>query len=184
MRPALRPGVRRCALAATLLVVAAFGARWLKPRLVFNSTASVPTGLYWRSLEPRALRRGGLVLVAMPDHLRELLQQRYVDGALVPEGLRELLRARYAGPALLLKPIAALAGDRICIQNGRLLVDGRDLGGICTEACPLPPVPICRSLSEHEIYLAATHARSLDSRYLGPVDMAALRGHVNPIFTW
>ena len=141
--------------------------------LLWNWTPSLPRGLYWMATQAPAPRAtpGTLVAFAVPAGVRDLVRER-----------------RYLPPgALLVKPIVATAGDRVCTDGGTLLVNGRRLGAILTEDTagrPLPHATACGPVPDGWLYVASHYAKSFDSRTFGPVRTADLRATVTPLWTY
>lgn len=137
-----------------------------RPLLVWNATASVPTGLY--RIVARKPHRGSLVVIQLSEPLRTLLR------GYIPTG------------ALLIKPVAALHGDTLCRHgnvvsiNNRIVALARDLDDA---GRPLPRWRGCRPLEKTAVAVISRHPDSLDSRYFGPVDWAHLVGLAIPVWT-
>jgi type IV secretory pathway protease TraF len=124
---------------------------------------------------------------------RQAPAERAAPGILVafavPDGVRELVHERRYLPlgAMLVKPVVATAGDRVCTDGGMLAVNGRSLGTILTEDTagrPLPQVPLCGPVPEGWVYVASHYAKSFDSRTFGPIRVADLRATVSPLWTY
>ncbi len=139
-------------------------------QLIWNRTASLPLGIYAR-LPIGNLRRGDEVALRVPASVRQLVRER----GYLPEA------------GLLVKPIAAMAGDTVCRRGDLLLINGAPFGAVRThdsEGRPLPSFGGCRVLGEHDVFLASAHPRSFDSRTFGPVDVRALQSKVTPLWTY
>jgi conjugative transfer signal peptidase TraF len=153
---------------AALGLVAMASSNTRSPCLVFNASDSVPRGWYAITAVDQ-LRVGEVVLVRLPGQARAFAAQR----GYLPIGVP------------LLKPIAALAGQRVCIQHGEVYVDGHWMAQALARdghGRKLPAWCMCRALGEDEVFLLATHAAaSFDSRYFGPIDRAFIRGRASPI---
>lgn len=140
------------------------------PRLMWNATASVPTGLY--ALHPGgSRRRGELVAAAPPEPLASYL----AAGGYLPRGVP------------LLKHVAALPGQRVCRAGGAILIDGR-LAGQARQhdrrGRPLPVWTGCRTLAASELFLMNMAAPdSLDGRYFGPLPASSVLGRATPLWT-
>lgn len=137
------------------------------PRIVWNASPSVPTGLYQISSGP--IRRGDLVLVRLPQPVAAMAD-RY---GYLPR------------PAFLLKPVAALAGDRVCRWRLRVTVRGtftalaasRDKHGH-----RLPTWNGCILLGAGDVFVLAADMRSFDGRYFGPLPRANIAGRARAIW--
>jgi conjugative transfer signal peptidase TraF len=140
------------------------------PLLLLNLTPSVPRGLYLVTPCP-TVTRGMLVVVPPPASVAALLVAR---GYLAPQ-------------TPLLKPVAALAGDEVCIDDTGVRINGvwmTHVDTADTSGRPLPSWQGCVTLPEGEVFLLSTwHAHSLDSRYFGPVPVAQLLGKATPVWT-
>jgi conjugal transfer pilin signal peptidase TrbI len=141
-------------------------AAWLvaQQHLLFNFTASLPYTVVWLHPGATALHRGDLIVY------------------------------RYAGEALMqvrpgqrfFKRIAGVPGDRVSVEERRVLVNGAEVGiarqytrdGQRLE--PLPPGVIAAGY----FYVQGTHAMSFDSRYRasGLVHASQILGRVDVIF--
>ena len=140
------------------------------PRLMWNATASVPTGLY--AIRPGGDRQlGELVAVAPPEPLAGFL----ADGGYLPRGVP------------LLKHVAAMPGQRVCRLGVVITVDGRRLG-LAREQDRrgrlLPSWSGCRAIAQGELFLMNPAAPdSLDGRYFGPLPAASVLGRATPLWT-
>jgi len=139
------------------------------PRFIWNSSASVPVGLY--VLSPEMPRIGGMVAVHMPIHARQMAEDR-----------------RYLpANALLLKPIAAMPGDRVCYRQKRIFINGR-VGATAafhdTAQRLMPVWQGCRRLQASEIFVLSPQQNSFDSRYFGPIRRDAVVGVARPVVTF
>jgi conjugative transfer signal peptidase TraF len=153
-------------MAVGLTMLVASGAH-STPRLVFNASESVPRGWY-AIAEVGRPQPGDYVLVQLPQAVRVFAAQRGYLPARVP----------------LIKPVAAVGGQRVCVDSGTVRVDGVAVARTLASdgnGRPLPKLTLCRVLSEDEVFLLATASpASFDSRYFGPVDRSFLRGQANP----
>lgn len=151
------------ALAAALVAL-------LASHLIWNWTPSLPRGLYWLS-RGEAPEVGRLMAFPVPVGVRALVHER-----------------RYLPPgAVLVKPVVAVAGDRVCAIDGSFWVNGRSLGRIPTEDSagrPLPHFEGCGAVARGLVYVASHYATSFDSRTFGPVATADVRGRVTPLWTY
>ena len=140
------------------------------PRLLFNTTASAPIGLY--VVAPGRFVPGDLVAVSPPPHLQRWLAARRYLPANVP----------------LLKIVAAAQGRQVCGVDGGLYIDGRRRA----TAKPrdrlgrrLPVFTGCRRLGAGEVFLLNADAPdSLDSRYFGPIPQKGVIGRARAVWTW
>jgi len=140
------------------------------PRLVWNASASAPVGLYW--VKPEApILRGDLVLATPPDTARRLAAERGYLPAGVP----------------LVKRVAALSGDLVCVDEGEVRFGGRHVAWTISadrQGRPLPQWDGCRSLLDGEVFLLmADVPDSFDSRYFGPVGWDQIAGRLVPLWT-
>ena len=138
------------------------------PLLVWNVSPSVPVGLY--HVVRRSARRGDLVLVELSGRVRKLTTAR---GYLAPR-------------SLLIKPVAAIAGDRVCRFGSRVWISGH--AGVTAHAAdaldrPLPAWRGCRILRSSQLFVLALSADSFDGRYFGPIAVRSVVGIAVPIWT-
>lgn len=152
-----------------VLTVGVSAAVPVAPRLLWNSTASVPVGLYRLRAED-GLHVGDLAALRLPDRLALLLSQR----GYLPFGVP------------LLKPVAALPGQTVCRANGSITIDGRPVGDTLTNDHRGRPLPVwqgCHRLMRGEIFVMnPAEPRSLDGRYFGPLPVSTVMGRAIPIW--
>lgn len=94
------------------------------------------------------------------------------------------------GGAPLLKPVVAKAGDIVDLSANGISVDGVLLPNTAplsrdTKGRPLQPWPFGRySVASGTVWVGSSyHARSFDSRYFGPIPLAAIRHRLKRLFT-
>lgn len=161
----LRPGI--IAAAAVALTVAATA--WPPPLLiVWNTTASVPIGLY--VVARGTPQRGDLLVIHLPTPVEALAVARAILPLRTP----------------VLKPVAAVAGDLVCRRgavitiNGRVAAIARRRDGHDND---LPVWQGCGRLSASHVFILAPHPDSFDSRYYGPLLLRLARGVARPLLT-
>jgi conjugative transfer signal peptidase TraF len=155
---------------AVITIAAVFATIIAPPRvlLVWNTTASVPVGLYVVS---RATpRRGDLFVIQLPPEMETLAVSRAILTPNTP----------------VLKPIAALSGDRVCRWGAAVTINGR-LAAIARRFDrrdrTLPIWQGCRLLSASQVFVLALNPESFDSRYYGPLHIQLGRGVAHPLMT-
>jgi type IV secretory pathway protease TraF len=128
-----------------------------------NTSPSVPRGLYRYVATDTPLERGELVRIPA-----------------VAFG-----RAWWARWLPLLKPVVAIAGDVVCVTTDELWVRGVSYGPVYQthRGKSLPVFWGCHALEHGTIFVASQEEKSLDSRYIGPVQADTAR-RVVPLWTW
>jgi len=148
-----------------LAIVALIVSTVLRPRLwlVYNVSDSAPRGLYVVD-ESTEVRVGIYVVARLPASSATLAAERgYLPGT-VP----------------VLKQVAAVAGQAVCVRNGVVYIDGAVIArtlDVDRRHRPLRPWNGCRVLLPHELFLLNPgNPASFDSRYFGPLDVSFVRG--------
>ncbi|MFM0718912.1 S26 family signal peptidase [Paraburkholderia strydomiana] len=147
------------------------------PRLVYNPSDSVAVGWYrvdplarHAGSPPSALRPGRIVLVPLPADAAALAARRGYLPLRIP----------------LLKPVAAVAPQRVCIRKGIVRIDGVPMAAVLhTDGMgrSLHAWPDCRRLYPGELFLlSTTNPASFDSRYFGPVRASDVIGMAHPVW--
>ncbi|MCY1286851.1 conjugative transfer signal peptidase TraF [compost metagenome] len=139
------------------------------PRFVYNASDSVPIG--WYRIDPAdPLATGDLVLVQLPPDAMTLAAQRGYLPANVP----------------LLKSVAAVPPQHVCVQDDQMLVDDQVVARRLRQdrqGRALPAWRACRRLVGDELFLLSTaNPESFDSRYFGPVSARAVIGRAQPLW--
>ena len=137
------------------------------PVVLWNASPSVPIGLYRLTSGPPLT--GALAVIRLPDPFRILAETRgYLRNG-----------------ALLIKPVAAGAGDTVCRRgplvtiNGRMAAHTRTLDAV---GRPLPAWSGCFRLAASDIFVLSADPDSFDSRYMGPIDRAHVVGIAQPVW--
>ena len=164
---AIRATVATATIFSTLFVAVA----WLKPapRLLWNASASAPTGLY-RVDAGAPPRLGDLVAIAPPPALGMFLAQR----GYLPRGVP------------LLKRVAGLPGALVCRSGVFVTVNGVAVARALARDRANRPLPVwtgCRIIGSDELFLVNAARDSLDGRYFGPLSATGLLGTAHPILT-
>ena len=140
-------------------------------QIVYNPSDSVPPG--WYRVGPAdSLQVGSIVLARLPASAAELAAQR----GYLPSGIP------------LLKRIAAVAPQRVCVNGATVRIDDVPVTVVMRadgRGRPLLAWQQCRRLAHGELFLMSnTHPASFDSRYFGPVRASDVIGSAQPIWTW
>jgi conjugative transfer signal peptidase TraF len=137
-----------------------------RPQYVLNLSRSAPVGFY--RLDATPLRPGAFAVVLLGQPWRDLARSR---GYLLSK-------------AWLIKPVAALAGDRICRLGQMITINGR-FAAIAQLADKrgraLPQWQGCNTLVDGEMFLLSDREGSFDGRYFGVTPHAALISRAVPV---
>lgn len=142
----------------------------VKRILVWNATASVPTGLYLL----RGGRRpaaGDRVAIDPPPALQSYLEER----GYLPSGVP------------LVKEVAAKKGDTVCRRGLAVSVNGRIVGRARLRDSAGRDLPVwqgCRTIAADEIFVMNPKApASFDGRYFGVLARDRIIGRAQPLWT-
>jgi conjugative transfer signal peptidase TraF len=145
-----------------------------------NESPSLPIGI-WRVSPPgRDLRTGDVVSFCPPDTptFREARGRGYLGKGLCEGGYEPLL-----------KPVAAIAGDRVSgtaegiSTNGRLIANSKSLGRDGSGRALPSPVANNLVVAGGEVWVISSYnSLSFDSRYFGPVPISGIEGLARPVF--
>ncbi|MBL4718668.1 MAG: S26 family signal peptidase [Erythrobacter sp.] len=138
--------------------------------LIWNATASVPTGLYHIG-GTTGLQVGERVAIDPPPRLRDYLATR----GYLPTGIP------------LLKEVAARPGDTVCRQGLTITINGARAGvarAADSIGRALPVWQGCRTIVAGEIFVMNRRASgSFDGRYFGPIARDRVLGLASPVWT-
>lgn len=136
--------------------------------LIWNTTASMPPGLY------RVVRaeptRGQVVVTRLPPSV----ETRAVALGFLRAGTPVVRR------------IAAVAGDVVCRFGAVVTINGRLVAIARRADRHTPNSPLwqgCRRLASSEVFLLGHHPRSFDGRYFGPIDLRLYLGVAHPLLS-
>lgn len=154
------------------MAIALLALTWPKanvPLLLWNASPSIPIGLYMARSEKPA--RDHLAIVRLNQRVRRFADQRgYLPNS-----------------ALLIKPVAASAGDAVCRHGGRIMINGRWRATARLRdgrGQVLPYWQGCVRLTGSQIFVLATAVGgSFDSRYIGPIDGVSVLGTGTTLWT-
>ena len=138
------------------------------PKLYWNTTPSVPTGLYM--LTSRIPAKGDLAVISLSEATAVLADAR----GYLPAGSR------------LIKPVAASFGDTVCRYGLVVSLEGRPVAladQLDMRQRPLPKWGGCHRLTASEIFVISRPRGSFDSRYLGRIHVRHVLGTAVPIWT-
>lgn len=158
-------------LAMVLTVAPTTLTLWRDPplKLIWNASASAPIGLYG-VLPVERLERGDLVIVRPGASLTALLAER----GYLPRGVP------------LIKPVAALPGQRVCRQGEAILIDGAVVArarAVDRRGRRLPVWRGCQTITSGELFLLNPRREdSLDGRYFGALPATAVVGRARPLW--
>ncbi len=140
------------------------------PKLIWNSSASVPIGLY--AVHPAgALHVTELVVVQPPGALASFLDERHY----LPKG------------APMLKRVLALPSQTVCRADRAITVDGIAMGDALdrdSRGRPLPSWQGCQRIPDGDVFLMNWRSKdSLDGRYFGLLPVTTIVGWADPLWT-
>ena len=163
---------------AAVVVLAAAGGLYLAGGR-WNTTASVPEGLYWTIKAPIAT--GAYVLVCPTDtRIDQMARERtYISTGPCPGNYERMI-----------KRIGGMSGDVIAVRAEGVYVNNQ----LIADSAPMPHDPAGRklpmiigasfALGTHQLLLMGDNPLSFDSRYYGAVGEDAVISVLKPIWTW
>jgi conjugative transfer signal peptidase TraF len=143
--------------------------------LRINTSYSLPLGIYLRTTNPRARL---IEFCPVEPFASESSERGYRTHGTCPDGAVPLL-----------KPVVAVAGDRVVLSPAGMSVNGRLLPKTAPLARDwagrvLHPWPFGTYVVEQgTVWVASTYNRgSYDSRYMGPIKIAMIRARLRPLW--
>lgn len=159
--------LRYVAISLMALVFLGAGSLGLPPVVIWNASDSVPVGLYRITDQPVA--RGQLALIKLPSDIAVFSSAR----GYLPVN------------AYLLKPIAAVGGDRVCRIANVVTVNTRTItvaSIVDSAGRPLPRWQGCWVLRDGQIFVLAARPGSFDGRYFGVLTVDSIVGRADAIW--
>lgn len=154
------------ALSSGLILAASFVP--IPAKLIYNPSASAPTGFYWIGRRTE-FQRGDFIAAFPPKKAQRLASDR----GYLPQSLP------------VLKTIYGIEGDRICIENGAVFINGRRVVDVLESDSYGRQMPVligCFRLQSGDYFLLSTQiSNSFDSRYFGPVSEDRILGVATPL---
>ncbi len=139
-----------------------------QPRLIWNASASAPTGL-WRIDPGASAGRGDMVAARLAEPWRGFAARRHYLPANVP----------------LIKRVAALSGDRICAKRGAVFVNDERVAmrrRFDAAGRVMPAWHGCRVLDDGQVLLLMDAPGSFDGRYFGVTLRRDIIGKAVPLW--
>jgi conjugative transfer signal peptidase TraF len=157
---ARRQTTRSTVALLVLLGVLGVSTRWL----TLNIQPSVPYGFYLTGAAPAHVERGMLVTLWPPA----------------------VIHPWHPWYQRLLKPIAGIPGDEVCILDEGLWINDEPYGPVLTEAHgkPLPRLRGCFEVEPGQVFVATKTTRTLDGRYMGAIPIDSIAALAQPLWTW
>ena len=161
---------RRRPLLLTTMTIALLALAWPKasvPKLYWNASPSVPTGLYMLKDQVPAI--GQLALFHLPEPAKRLA----------------VARGYLPANARLIKPVAAGPGDAVCRIGPFVTINGRSRALADMKDRQqrfLPRWHGCRRLKASELFVLSSVSGSFDGRYLGPIHRSNVLGTAVPVW--
>lgn len=135
--------------------------------IVYQSTDSMPKGWYVYTPVHFPLERNQIVVFKLTPYWQQYIVEHHW---MVPD-------------SLLMKPIVGIPGDKVCVYDHQVWINGQPDVLIVSDYAPGKPLPIlnfCRELKPGEYFMMSHHIpRSFDSRYFGPIDQSQMVGLVH-----
>lgn len=170
----------KLALGAVLAVLLALGAAAQALGLYWNTSASIPRGLYRATSEP--VRVGSYVLLCLPTGgvFQDAYRRGYLGVGVCP-----------GGAGYVMKRVMAAHGDHVELRADGVHVNGQPL----PESAPVRfdgagrPMPHPQATSatlaiDQVLLMSDRFALSFDARYFGPTSRRQIKTVIRPVFTF
>jgi conjugative transfer signal peptidase TraF len=174
------PRIMTAAAAAVIVLAIPISLGRLLHLRITLTDSSAPAGLY-RLVTAAPAERGALVAACLPQPIaRHGLMRGYLRNGDCPAGAEPVA-----------KVVGALPGDVVTVESDRVAVNGvrfQDSRMAARDSAGRPLAHVrwgVRRVDAGEVWLFGFNdPRSWDSRYFGPVPLAAIRGALQPVVTW
>lgn len=133
----------------------------LPKKLIYNTSASAPLGLYW--IDQKPILRGDYIVVSVPP-----LFQNFVD-----------IRGYLPPNIPLIKRVMGTVGDRVCRKGYDVSINNLAVAiakSTDNLGRTMPDWQGCHMISKDQIFLLQDHPDSFDGRYFGPIDRSLIIG--------
>ena len=167
---------QRAGLTGVLAVTVAAAAALPSSGILVNHTASMSRGV-WLLHRAAAVYHTGDIVVACPPLTER--QAVYFERGTCLTGFQPVV-----------KTVAAVAGDTVVVTSGGVAINGADVpnsaarpkdgAGRTLQAYPAGIYTVAHG----QVWLLSSAFGSFDSRYLGPVSTAVIRGTATPLWVW
>ncbi|MEP6604606.1 MAG: conjugative transfer signal peptidase TraF [Nitrosospira sp.] len=146
----------------------------------FNSTRSIPVGLYW--LTDEAVTKDAYVIFCPPVSklFDEARKRGYISAGFCPGDY-----------GFMMKRVLASANDRIEITGEGVRINGvpvPESGSLKADAAgrsmPLYPSGTYILAKSELLLMSDRSGTSFDGRYFGPVESSQIKGVIRPVLTW
>jgi len=148
--------------------------------LRFNTTRSIPLGLYTMSHDP--IEKGAYVLFCPPERPEfDLAKERgYIGAGFCPGGYGNMMKKVLATH----NDIVSVTDDGVRI-NGELIPRSQPIDAD-SAGRPLPHVRLTNYLlgPSDVLLISDTNSRSFDARYFGLIDRQHIQSVLYPLVTW
>lgn len=147
---------------------------------IFNTTASVPVGLWHVQPITQEIQSGQIISICPTDKpiFRLARSRGYIPSGICP--------GRYEP---LLKRVVGMPGDVITITQSGFMVNGKNIPNSKAKSMdsagrPLRSLPLgTYQVAPGSLWLISTHnTNSFDSRYFGPLPIGNVKGLARPIW--
>lgn len=145
----------------------------------FNSTRSIPVGLYWATSDP--VEKGAYVMFCPPRAvLFDVARERgYIGAGYCPGGYGYMMKRILAAKA----DVVSVEDDGVRV-NGDLLPHSRP-SSVDNRGRPMPKFRAVTVLGTSDVLLMTDiNDASFDGRYFGPVNRSQIVGVISPVITW
>lgn len=143
-----------------------------EPMFFYNSSASIPLGVYYKIEYDGKLQTGDIVVFTPPEKAKKIAYER----GYISEGTP------------MMKYVVAVEGDEFLIDGSDFFAAEKYYGHVAAEDSAgrelYPYSNHMFTVNKGEFIAAGTHPRSFDSRYWGPVSENNILAKAVPIFTY
>lgn len=160
---------RSSATGGLIVLLLATAAMPIRPLLVWNASASAPIGLYGVT-RPQHAETGEMVIARLPPLWASFAASRHY----LPTNV------------LLVKRVAAAAGDTVCATGSAVSISGRIIAvrrRFDARGRPLAWWQGCVVLRDGAVFLLNNDPGSFDGRYTGLTQHDAIVGRAHPLWT-
>jgi len=143
-----------------IALIFVMGCYLISQHYVIQISSSMPRGLYKKIPISKPIERGQLVLIHLPEEIKQLMLSR----KWIPKYLTYHL----------MKPVAAIQGDHVRVNLDGVYINGEYQGAVKRldrQGIALPQLKWNAIIEKDMFFVLGNFANSFDSRYFGPVHL-------------